>query len=147
MKLVILVTLVAAALAGDTFKLTVKTKNVKYANSNGYFYATVIDYTGQEVNLGLMDNPKRNDFERGRTDVFTFHTDVTFKKIGCVMVRAGNKSADAWMFDTMSISSTNDSGFSWSNPHNVWISSDTSTTGDNGKLAMLWCAPPYPKLE
>ena len=62
MKLVILVTLVAAALAGDTFKLTVKTKNVKWAGSNGYFYATVIDYTGQEVNLGKMDNPKRKEF-------------------------------------------------------------------------------------
>ena len=97
MKLVLLVTLVAATLAGDTFKLTVSTKDQIYANSHGAFYASVTDYTGQIVDLGLIDDPSRDDLERGKTDVFTFKTDVTFKEIGCLLIKAA--SDDYWTPD------------------------------------------------
>jgi len=145
MKLVLLVTLVAATLAGDTFKLTVSTKDQIYANSDGAFYASVIDYTGQIVDLGLIDDPHRDDFERGNTDVFTFKTHVTFKKIGCLLIRAA--SDDYWTPDIVIISSNTDAGFRGTNTASWRLSTDTSTAGDEGHLAMLWCAPPYPKKE
>jgi len=145
MKLVLLVTLVAATLAGDTFKLTVSTKDLHNANTDGACYASVIDYTGQIVDLGKMDDPKRDDYERGKTDVFTFKTDVTFKKIGCLLIRAA--SSDFWIPDKVAISSNTDVGFRGTNFASKRISTDTSTAGDKGHLAMLWCAPPYPKKE
>jgi len=145
MKSVLLVTLVAATLAGDTFKLTVSTKDLLHANSDGSCHASVIDYTGQIVDLGEMDDPKRNDYERGKTDVFTFKTDVTFKKIGCLLIRAA--SDDYWIPDKVSISSNTDVGFTGTNTASWRLSTDTSTAGDEGHLAILWCAPPYPKKE
>jgi len=145
MKSVLLVTLVAATLAGDTFKLTVSTKDLLHANSDGSCHASVIDYTGQIVDLGEMDDPKRNDYERGKTDVFTFKTDVTFKKIGCLLIRAATH--DYWTPDIVTISSNTDVGFRGTNTASWRLSTDTSTAGDEGHLAILWCAPPYPKKE
>jgi len=146
MKLVILVTLVAAAFAGDTFKITVKTQDLKKSQTDGDFFAAVIDYKGHLVDLGVLDNPKRDDFERGKKDIFKIKSDVTFEKIGCLMIRAA--SDNYWLPDYVKITSDSDpTGFIGYNPTNIRLSSDTSTDGDKGHLAMLWCAPPYPKEE
>ena len=142
MKLVLLVTLVAVAFAGSKFKLTVSTKNADYAQSEGPFYASVIDYTGQEVDLGKI---KTSYFSRGKTVVSEVHSDVTFKKVGCLTIRSG--TTDAWLFDKVSISTDTDPGFHASNTKKFWFSTDTSTKGDKGKLAYMWCAPPYPSKE
>jgi len=145
-KLIIMVTLVAAALAGDTFKITVTTQDLKHSQTDGDFFAAVIDYKGHLVDLGVLNNPKHNDFERGKKDTFKIKSDVTFEKIGCLMIRAASKNY--WLPGTVKITSDSDpTGFTGSNPTHIRLSSDTSTDGDKGHLAMLWCAPPYPKEE
>jgi len=146
MKIVILVTLVAAAFAGDTFKITVKTEDLKDSQTDGDFFAAVIDYKGHLVDLGVLDNPNRNDFERGKKDTFKIKSNVTFQKIGCLIIRAA--SNNYWLPEYVKITSDSDpTGFIGYNPTHVRLSTDTSTAGDKGHLAMMWCAPPYPKEE
>jgi hypothetical protein len=146
MKLLLLSALATAVLA-EKYTITATTRNVKHANSNGWFYALAVDYTGQSIDFGLLDNPKLNDFERGNTDVFEFESTIKFDKIGCLIFRAGNKSKDAWLIKSVSIKSDSDpKGFSGENGATTWLSSDTSTAGDKGHLALTWCAPPYPKI-
>ena len=138
MKVLFLAALVAAAHAVD-YSVKVTTQTVDYASSGGYFYAAALDYTGKLIDFGLMDNVGRNDFEAGNEDEFKFQSDVDLGEISCLIIRAGNQSEDAWMIDTVSItSSTDPQGFNGKNTDNVWMSGDTS----EGSLAMMWCAPP-----
>ena len=91
MKILLLAVLVAAALA-EKYTVQVSTKNVDSANSDGRFYADAVDYNRKRsIDFGVIDNPERNDFERGRTDTFEFYSDVVFDKIGCLVIRAGNQ--------------------------------------------------------
>ena len=147
MKLLLLTALTIAAVLAEKYTITVKTKDVKDAQSDGYFYASAIDYTGQSIDFGKLDNPKLNDFERGNKDVFEFESTIKFDKIGCLTLRAGNQSKDAWLIKSVSIKSDSDpTGFGGKNRNKRWLSSDTSTAGDKGHLSLMWCAPPYPSI-
>ena len=147
MKLLLLSALATAVLA-EKYTITATTNpDVDQANSDDSFYALAIDYTGQVIDFGRLNNPELNDFERGNTDVFEFESTIKFDKIGCLIFRAGNKSKDAWLIKSVSIKSDSDpKGFSGENGATTWLSSDTSTAGDKGHLALTWCAPPYPKI-
>ena len=75
--------------------------------------------------------------------MYEFNSDVDLGKLGCLIIRAGNKSSDAWLIESVQIASETDvDGFSGTNTDQLWMSSDTSLSGDGGKLAMMWCAPP-----
>ena len=138
MKLFLFAALVAAAHAVH-YKLKVSTSHEHpHSQSNGWFYGAALGYNGELVDFGLMDTPK-DDFEAGNTDTFEFDSDVDLGKIGCVIIRAGDKSDDAWMIDTVSISSDTDDGFEAENVGDHWLSSDTSNYGDAAELALMFC--------
>ena len=75
--------------------------------------------------------------------MFKFCSNVDLGTLGCLIIRAGTQSDDAWLMDHISIKSETDpDGFSGVNSEGAWISSDTSLNGDQGELAMMWCRPP-----
>ena len=136
MKLLLFAALVAAALAETEYTLQVKTKDVQWADSDGYFYGLAIGFTGKVVDLGRLDNRDRDDFQRAGEDVFTYTSDVDVGKIACLLLRAANMSDDGWIIDTFKISSTTDTdGFSGVNPNSDWLSGQWG----EGNLAMVWC--------
>jgi len=138
MKVLFFAALVAAAQAVD-YTVTVTTGTVSSASSNGWFYAAALDLDGNMLNLGLLDNPDKDDFESGNTDVFKFSIGVDLQKIACLIIRAGNpdRSTDAWMIDSASItSSTDDKGVTGKNTDNIWVSADTS----EAQLGLMFCA-------
>ena len=85
--------------------------------------------------------PSYNDFEKGNTDVFKINKDVDVGTLGCLIISAG--SENGWLIESVALSSDKDTkGISGGNKNNVWMSTDTSLSGDAGKLAKMWCAPP-----
>ena len=109
------------------------------SQSDGWFYGAALGYNGELVDFGLTDNAGINDFEAGNTDTFEFDSDVDLGKIGCVIIRAGDKSDDAWMIHTVSIFSDTDDGFEAEYVEDHWLSSDTSNYGDAAELALMFC--------
>ena len=136
MKLLLLASLLAAALAKTEHELLISTKDIQWADSDGYFYALVIGYDGTVADSGHLDNTHRDDFEKGDTNDFKFTSDVDVGEIACLVMRAGNQSKDAWVIDNFKITSSTDTGgITGANPNNVWLSGERG----EGKMAMIWC--------
>ena len=136
MKLLLLASLLAAALAETEYDLQVTTKDVQWADSDGYFYASVYGYDGTVVDSGRLDNIHIDDFERGDTNDFKFTSDVDVGEIACVVLRAGNQDADGWILKNFKITSSTDTdGFKGVNPTSLMLKSQPG----QGKMAMMWC--------
>ena len=139
MKLFLFAALVAASHAVHyTLKVSTSDEN-QHSSSNGVFYGAALGYNGELVDFGLMDNAGVHDFEAGNTDIFEFDSDVDLGKIGCVIIRAGARSGDAWLIDTVNISSATDDGFQAVNHDHRWISGDYT----EAESALTFCRPPY----
>ena len=137
MKLLLLAALVAATQAGYTYYyLEVTTQDSLNADSDGYFYALALDYNGNVIDFGKLNNFWRDDFERGRTDKFRFTNALDLGKISCLVIRAASYSHDSWLINHVHLTSTSDEiGVEGDNKDNVWLSGSTS----EGKTAMMWC--------
>ena len=136
MKLLLLTSLLAAALAETEYDLQVTTKDIQWADSDGYFYALVIGYDGTVADSGVLDNTHKDDFEKGDTNDFKFTSDVDVGEIACLVMRAGNQSKDAWVIDNFKITSSTDTdGFKGINPESLWLSGERG----EGHIALMWC--------
>ena len=136
MKLLLLASLLAAALAETEYDLQVTTKDVQWADSDGHFFASVYGYDGTVVNSGRLDDPAVDDFQRGETNDFKFTSDVDVGEIACLVLRAGNQYEDGWILDNFKITSSTDTdGFKGVNPTSLMLKSQPG----QGKMAMMWC--------
>lgn len=136
MKILLLVALVAASQAVE-YRVTVKTADEKWADSDGRFYAAILGYKQYDVlDLGHIDNPRKDDFEKGQTDVFRFENSKDVGKIACVIIRTASGSKDKWLIDTIQVDSTSDIyGFKAVNKGRVWLSADKT----EGEFGLLFC--------
>jgi len=82
---------------GIEYKLEIRTGWKDNAETDGNVFAKIVGKNGKTINFGRLDNPTRNDFQKGRTDIFTAHSMVDIGKIRCLIL--STNTPDKWMMD------------------------------------------------
>ena len=125
-----------------TYRLDISTMYGENADTDGGIYAALVGSNGRMVNLGMLDNMDKNDFEEGNLDTFEILSTVDVGDLGCVILSAA--SDDAWRVGSVRASSSSSateilwfSNLSWEqDTTDDWISTDAS----EGQLAKIWCS-------
>jgi len=105
------------------YSIDVRTATNKHADTDSIKLFLTLHGSDGDVDLGELDNPDHDDFERGKID--TFHK-FGFKNVGaieCITLKVYRD--DAWLFDWIEITSDGSSR-KFNNRRNTWLSSDTS---------------------
>lgn len=82
---------------GIEYRLEIRTGWKAHADTDGNVIAKIVGKNGKTVNFGNLDNPHRNDFQRGQTDTFTAHSVTDIGKIQCLVL--STNTPDKWMMD------------------------------------------------
>jgi len=102
-QLVLLAICVAQSF-GIEYKLEIRTGWKQNAETDGNIFAKLVGKNGKVVNFGILDDPHKNDFQRGNTDTFTAHSMENIGKIKCIVL--STNSPDKWMMDKAVASSS-----------------------------------------
>ena len=110
------------------YKITVKTGNRKHAGTDANVYIKLSGTVGEDVER-LLDNPGRDDFERGKTDNFIFKT-YDLGDLTELMIRhddTGNKPG--WYLEEIRVRNEN-TAKEWFFPCHRWLAIDE----DDGRI-------------
>lgn len=128
-----IISLVVLTLAVNAIRydVIVKTAVNKHANSDGIKAHLMLHGTNGKFDFGELDNPRRNDFERGRKDQFSNDG----RDIGDILcIELDVYKDDAWLFDWISVKSGHKERV-FENKASIWLSSDRS----EGKNSLKIC--------
>jgi len=125
------VSLALAVIARSTrYDVVVQTSSKRGAETDNNVYLTLYG-SGTRFDFGVLDKPRRNDFERGRRDHFSsYGRDIG--DIECIKLYA--RKDDRWLFDWISVQSIGHKKQTFHNTASVWLSSDKSEGRDSMKL-------------
>ena len=125
------VALALAVIAHSTrYDVVVQTSSKRAAETDNIVYLTLYG-SGTSFDFGELDDPRRNDFERGRRDHFSsYGRDIG--DIECIKLDA--RKDDAWLFEWISVKSIGHQKQTFHNTASVWLSSDRSEGRDSMKL-------------
>jgi len=126
------VALALAVIAHSTrYDVVVQTSSKRGAETDNIGLYLTLYGSGTSFDLGELDDPKRNDFERGRRDHFSsYGRDIG--DIECIKLYA--RKDDRWLFDWISVQSIGHKKQTFHNTASVWLSSDKSEGRDSMKL-------------
>jgi len=126
---------VALALAviarSTTYDVVVQTSSKRGAGTDNIGLYLTLYGSGTRFDFGELDDPRRNDFERGRRDHFSsYGRDIG--DIECIKLYAHKD--DRWLFEWISVESIGHKKQTFHNTASSWLSSDKSEGRDSMKI-------------
>jgi len=126
------VSLALAVIARSTrYDVVVQTSSKRGAETDNIGLYLTLYGSGTRFDFGELDDPNRDDFERGRRDHFSsYGRDIG--DIECIKLYAHKD--DAWLFEWISVESIDHKKQTFHNTASSWLSSDKSEGRDSMKI-------------